>query len=116
MQERRRFVRAQTPVLVEFPNPETMETERSFTQDVSEAGMRFPSGATLRIGQELPMTLQLPASQATLRTMGEVIWLREIARHGTPQYEVGVRFRWIDDPDRQHLARHLGTVFPRSIV
>ena len=112
MQERRRFVRIQTPVLVEFPNPETMKTERSFTADVSETGMRFPTAVKLQIGQELPVTMQLPFGDAAMHATGDVLWIRETSRHGAPQYEVGIRFKWIEDPDRQKLSRHLGSLYP----
>ena len=113
MQERRRFVRVSTPVLVEFPNPETMKTERSFTQDVSETGIRFPTAVKLSVGQEVAITLSLPFdNNSMMHATGEVQWVRETSRHGGPQYEVGMRFHWIEDPDRQKLSRHLGTLFP----
>ena len=115
MQERRRHIRVETPVLVEFPNPETMKTERSFTQDVSESGMRFPTAVKLQIGQELPLTMELPFRDATMHATGQVQWIREVSRHGAPQYDVGVRFRWIEDPDRQRLARHLTGVFGKRM-
>lgn len=112
MQEQRRHIRVETPVLVEFPNPESMKTERSFTQDVSESGMRFPTSVKLQIGQELPLTLELPFRDSTMHTTGEIIWIREVSRLGAPHYDVGVRFRWIEDPDRQRLIRHLSALFP----
>ncbi len=107
MDERRRYIRMGTPVLVEFPNPETMKTERSFSQDVSETGMRFPTAVKLQMGQQVPIALELPFNGSTLHTTGEVTWIREISRHGAAQYEIGVRFLWVEDPDRQRLARHL---------
>ncbi len=113
MQERRKHVRIESPVLVEFPHPQTMKTERSFTQDVSESGMRFPTAIQLQIGQELPLTLELPFRDATMHATGEVMWIREVSRLGEPHYDVGVRFRWIEDPDRQRLIRHLATVLRR---
>ena len=112
MQERRRHIRVETPVLLEFPNPETMKTERSFTQDVSESGIRFPTTVKLQVGQELPLTLALPFHDAAMHTTAEVLWVREISRFGAPQYEIGARFRWIEDPDRQRLTRHLSNMFP----
>ena len=112
MQEQRRHIRIQTPVLVEFPHPETMKTERSFTQDVSESGMRFPTPIKLQVGQELVLTLELPFHNSTMHATGEIQWVREVSRLGAPQYDVGVRFRWIEDPDRQRLARHLTSFFP----
>ena len=113
MQEQRRYIRVESPVVVEFPNPVTMKTERSFTQDISEGGMRFPTAVKLEIGQELPLALELPFHNATLHATGEILWIREISRLGGPHYEVGVRFRWIEDPDRQRLAHHLSAVFRR---
>ena len=92
-----------------------MKTERSFTQDVSESGMRFPTTVKLQIGQELPITMELPFRDATMHATGQVQWIREVSRHGTPQCEVGVRFRWIEDPDRQRLTRHLSTLFGKRV-
>ena len=111
MQERRRHIRVPSPVLIEFPNPETMKTQRSFTQDVSESGMRFPTEVRLQIGGELPLTLRLPFDDTTMHATGEILWIRQVSRLGEPQYDVGVRFRWIEDPDRQRLTRHLATQF-----
>ena len=111
MQEQRRYIRVESPVVVEFPNPGTMKTERSFTQDISEGGMRFPTAVRLQIGQELPLALELPFHNATLHATGEILWIREISRLGGPDYEVGIRFLWIEDPDRQRLAHHLAAAF-----
>jgi hypothetical protein len=113
MQEQRRHIRINTPALVEFPNPATMKTERSFTQDLSDAGLRFPTDVKLDVGQELPITLELPFHDATLHMTAEIMWVRMTSRLGAVQYEVGARFRWIEDPDRQRLQRHLGALLRR---
>ena len=115
MQEKRRFVRVDTPVMIAFPSPGTMKTERSFTQDVSESGIRFPTPVRLQIGQLLPLTLELPFSNMSMQATGEVMWIREVSRLGAPQYEVGMRFQWIEDPDRQRLGRHLSSFFPQRV-
>ena len=116
MQERRRHIRVPTPVMVEFPNPATMKTERSYSQDVSESGLRFPTAVKLQVGQQLAITIELPFTQSTMHTTGEVQWVRETAQIGDPQYEVGVRFIWIEDPDRQRLSRHLSNFYPRRML
>ena len=115
MYERRRHVRVESPILVEFPNPATIKTERSYTQDVSESGMRFPTPVRLQIGQQLPLTLELPFSSLAIQATGEIVWIREMARLGAPQYDIGIRFRWLEDPDRQRLARHLSGLFPSRV-
>ena len=115
MQERRRFIRMETPVMVAFPSPGTMKTERSFTQDVNESGIRFPTPVKLQIGQQLPLTLELPFSGSSMQATGEVMWIRGVSRLGAPQYEIGVRFQWIEDTDRQRLSRHLAGFFPSRV-
>ncbi len=107
MKERRQHIRVQTPVLVEFSSPGEATVERSFTQDVSESGVRFPTAVRLQIGQGLSLSLRMAARDMALKATGEVVWIREISRLGAPQYEIGVRFCWIEDPDRDRLLRHL---------
>ncbi len=107
MEERRQHIRVKAPVMVEFPHPTTMQTERSYTYDISATGLRFPTMVPLRVGQELPITLHLPFQNVTFHATGEVLWLREIARLGTTQYDVGVQFRWIEDSDHQRLEHFL---------
>ena len=115
MQERRRHIRVKVPVLVEFPQPGTYKTERSFTQDISDTGLHFPTTVKLAIGQELALTLRLPYADSPMQATGEVMWIREVARHGDTQYEVGLRFRWIEDPDQQRLNRFFATLMgPRA--
>jgi hypothetical protein len=116
MEERRRHIRIETPVLVEFPNPETMKTERSYTTNVSESGLKFPTPVKMQVGQEIPLTLELPFNAGPLHATGQIQWVREISRHGEPQYEIGMNFRWMEDPDRARLTRHLTTVFPRRVL
>ena len=115
MEERRQFIRIETPVLIEFPNPETLKTERSFTQDVSESGLRFPTPVKLRVGQQIALTLEMPFQTGPMHASGEVLWVREISRLSGSQYEIGVRFHWFDDPDRRRLVRHLTQLFPHRL-
>ncbi|MBI2094289.1 MAG: PilZ domain-containing protein [Candidatus Omnitrophica bacterium] len=114
MQERRKFERVFTPVVVEFEDPRSRRKERSFTQDISEAGMRFPTTILLQIGQELNLSLTLSHEDASFAATGRVVWIREISRIGSTQYEVGVQFHWVEDPDRQRLAAHLSTILQRD--
>ena len=107
MQERRQYIRLQVPVLVEFPNPATLKTERSYTLDISELGIRFPTTVRLQVGQQVALTLQLPFQNGTFHVTGVVAWIREIARMGDTQYEVGVRFQWMEEADLARLNRFL---------
>lgn len=115
MQERRHYIRLQVPVLVEFPNPLTMKTERSYTLDISETGIRFPTAVRLAVSQQVALTLQLPFQNGTFHVSGDVAWIREIARMGATQYEVGVRFRWMEEADLARLSRFLQNFLSSSL-
>ncbi len=113
--DRRHFPRIDTPVIVEFANPDNKQDERSYTQNLSEEGTRFPTRVKFDVGQEIHMRLQIPPSSTTIHATGQVMWVREVARITTPQYEVGVRFRWSEDPDHAALHHHLAGLFPRKV-
>lgn len=115
MQERRQYIRLQVPVLVEFPNPATLKTERSYTLDISELGIRFPTTVRLQVGQQMALTLQLPFQNGTFHVTGVVAWIREIARMGDTQYEVGVRFQWMEEADLARLSRFLQNFLSSSL-
>ena len=115
MHERREQVRLQVPVLIEYPHPETWKTERSFTHDISLTGIRFPTEVKFQVGQELLLTLELPFEYTTFQATGEIVWIREIARLGATQYDVGVRFRWMEDLSRQRLDRTLRSFWPAKV-
>lgn len=109
MLERRAHIRLQSAALVEFIDPATSTPERSFTHDLSVSGMRFPTTVKFQVGQEILFALELSSGHPPFRAQGEVIWIREVARLGTTQYDVGVRFRWMEDPDLQRLSQFLHT-------
>lgn len=107
MLERREHSRLQAPVLVEFVDPHSAKPERSFTHDISTSGMRFPTAVKFQVGQEVPFALDLPSERPPFHATGQVVWVREVARLGATQYDVGVRFRWVEDPDLQRLSSFL---------
>ena len=113
--ERRHFPRIETPVIVEFVNPANQQGERSYTQNLSEEGTRFPTKVKFEVGQEVHMRLEIAANAATIHATGQVIWVREVARINAPQYEVGIRFRWSEDPDQAALHHHLSSLFSRRL-
>ncbi len=107
MKERRKFVRVDTPVLIEYKNPKTRKTERSFTSDVSQKGMRFPSNVSFKIGDTLKMELGMPPHEEMMGVNGHIVWVREIAQYTISQYEIGITFEWEEKHDAHALAQYL---------
>ena len=105
--EKRRFPRCPAPVLVRCHDIEDAERHiQTISRDVSVAGIRFPATEQLRGGSILDLTIELSPDQAPIHAQGEVKWLREFSRIGAPQFEVGVEFTDMSEPDRQRLKAY----------
>ena len=113
--ERRLYPRAEAPILVEFTHPGTKQIERSYTQDVSRGGLCFPTSVRFQVGEDLALRLEVPSRSTVLHVIAHVVWMREIANVGAPQYEVGAQFQWSEDPDRAHFEQHLSGLLRRPV-
>lgn len=107
MKERRKFVRVDTPILIEYKHPKTRKTERSFTHDVSQKGMRFPSNVAFNSGDTLRLELGMPPHEEMMGVKAHVVWVREIAQYTISQFEIGVTFEWEERHNQMSLAKYL---------
>lgn len=102
--EKRRYPRCPAPVLVRCHALEESGFQvQSISRDLSVAGVRFPSVEQLRGGTLLELTIELTPDQPAIHAQGEIKWLREFARIGAPQFEVGVAFTDMSSADRRRL-------------
>lgn len=109
MQERRRWWRttaAPVSLTLRTLQPPWRE-ESTVSQDLSEGGLRFTTLMPLAAGALIELELVLPFDSLPLCVEGNVVWVREQAVRGAPQYEVGVRFFEMSANDRRRLHHYL---------
>lgn len=104
MQEKRRFVRIQWPVIVLYTTLEEPFTEDQIVgKDISEGGVSFIVYERLAKGTKLNMQIQTPFDSLPIFAKGKVVWIRDIGREHEKTFEVGVEFTEIDSKDQKRL-------------
>jgi hypothetical protein len=97
--QRRDYVRVEAYVPVTYqPLGPGGFTVTAHTRDVSGGGIQLAEAEALRLGETLPLTVELGEGDESVDVVGEVV--REIGERG-----FGVRFVKIDPKERQRVIR-----------
>ena len=98
--EKRRYIRLDEPLELNFAPEGDSKFISSKTIDVSGGGIQFPSPVKLKGGQKLDMILELPIfPYLDIMIKGEVVWVDENV--------VGVNFIHIDEADQNRLIKYI---------
>jgi len=108
MQEKRRFVRIQWPVIVLYTTLEEPFTKDQIVgKDISEGGVSFIVYERLAKGTKLDMQIQTPFDSLPIFAKGKVAWIRDIGQEHEKTFEVGVEFTEIDLKDQKRLKMYV---------
>lgn len=108
MQEKRKFVRIQWPIVVQYKTLEEPYTKDQIVgSDISEGGVSFISYERLQKGTKLEMQIQVPFDSLPLFAKGKVAWVRTIGEEHEKTFEVGLEFLEVDPRDRNRLKTYL---------
>lgn len=116
MRERRRYVRSDGLILVEYKGEKVEGKSSAF--DVSGAGVRLTLDKELKIGFQVELEMYLPGDSQPLRASGEVVWVKKCKAKPptqiTPQKEyfyTGIKFTLIDEPSRSRVTNYVSKKF-----
>lgn len=108
MEENRRFVRIEWPVVVKYKTIEEPRTQDQIVgKDISEGGARFIIYERLMKGTKLDMQLEVPFDSMPIFAKGEVMWIKKIGEENARTFEVGVVFRQVDSKDQKRLKMYI---------
>lgn len=111
MPERRRFIRLDARVKVEYRVVESEQTKiNSFTKNVSQGGICLFLNISLTKGTLLDLKLYLPEEKEPIQTVGKIVWIElfEVGdKTSKEQYEAGIEFMNINDADRVKIGRYV---------
>lgn len=114
MQEKRKFVRLDTRVKVEYHIIELSETElKSFTKNLSQGGICLFLDSLVRKDTLLELKLFLPEQTEPIQTTGKIVWIDSFKlgnKDAQEQYEAGIEFINISDEDRKKIAKYVFTM------
>jgi len=108
MEESRKFVRIEWPVIIKYKTIEEPCTEDQIVgKDISEGGMRFVVYERLMKGTKLDVQLEAPFDSMPMFAKGEVAWIKKIGDENSKAFEVGVIFKNISQNDQKRLKMYI---------
>ncbi|MCQ9208158.1 MAG: PilZ domain-containing protein [Omnitrophica bacterium] len=114
MQERRKYVRSDGLVLVNYRIPETKIEGKSSAHDVSGMGVRIIIDNKIKLQTTVEMEIYLPGNSQPVLAKGNVIWVKkcqDIAKTQiTPKEEyfyAGINFTIIDEKNRKRITDYV---------
>lgn len=109
MKEKRKFVRIDWPVVVEYKTLEEPCTkDQVFGKNISMGGVSFIAYERLPKGAKLDMQLVLPFDSMPISAKAKVVWVEKIGEEAVKSFKVGVEFVKIDGRDEQRLDMYIG--------
>src|SRR3989338_4257692 len=102
MEENRKFVRIEWPVVIKYKTIEEPHAQDQIVgRDISEGGARFIVYERLMKGTKLDIQLEVPFDSMPIFAKGEVAWIRKIGEENSKTFEVGVIFKDIGQSDQK---------------
>jgi len=108
MEENRKFVRIEWPVVIKYKTIEEPRTQDQIVgRDISEGGALFIVYERLMRGTKLDMQLEVPFDSMPIFAKGEVAWIKKIGEENSKTFEVGVVFKGLSQSDQKRLKMYI---------
>ncbi|MFC1623727.1 PilZ domain-containing protein [Candidatus Omnitrophota bacterium] len=108
MEEKRRFVRLEWPVVVYYKTLEEPCTEDQIvSSNISEGGVCFIVYERLPKETNLSIELQVPFDSMPIFVKGKVVWVKKVGEPHTRTFEVGVKFIEIEPKDQKRFMTYI---------
>lgn len=115
MEEKRKFVRIEWPVVVQYKTLEEPFTkDQSIGKDVSEGGVSFSVYERLPKGMAIDMQIQTPFDSLPIFAKGKVAWIKNVGEEHEKTFEVGIEFIKIDLKDQKRLKEYIDNEIRRG--
>lgn len=108
MEENRKFVRIEWPVVIKYKTIEEPRTQDQIVgKDISESGARFIIYERLIKGTKLDLQLEVPFDPMPILAKGEVAWIKKIGGENSKTFEAGVLFKCASPNDQKRLKMYI---------
>jgi len=108
MDENRRYIRIERPVVIKYKATEEFRFEdNSVGKNISEGGARFIVYENFSKGTKLDIQLEVPFDPTPISTKGETVWINRIGVEDSGIFEVGVVFKGTAQNDQKRLKKYI---------
>ena len=108
MEEKRKFVRIEWPVVVEYKTLEEPYTQDQIVgRDISEGGVCFTVYERLLKGTKLDIQVRVPFDSMPIFVKGKIVWIKKLGGQHDRIFEVGVSFTEVGPKDEKRLKMYI---------
>ncbi|MBL7130434.1 MAG: PilZ domain-containing protein [Candidatus Omnitrophica bacterium] len=110
MQDRRKFVRLNAAVEVDYIvlDSESQQREHTATKNISAGGICLIAHEQLRAGDILSLTFSLPNNESPIIVKGKVVWIKSFKVASEKEsYDVGIEFIDINEVNRERIDKYV---------
>jgi len=107
IEERRRYLRLNVPVEIEYALPSSDRRCSTTTKDISAFGIKFLSQDKLQVNALLEITLRLPNTQNPVHVTGRVAWLKRAGSEDNSPCDIGIEFVKIEEDNKNTFLKYL---------
>lgn len=110
MQERRKYVRSDGLVLIDYKEKQISGKSSAF--DVSGAGVRITVDQQLKIGSAVDLHIYLPGCSQPIQASGKVIWVEQCipdskVKQQKQYFYTGIAFTKLDEDSKKKIIQHV---------
>ena len=107
LEEKRRYLRLNNALTIEYRLPDSNKVYTATTKDISALGVRFTTNEKLQEGSGVEITLNLPNIQSAIHVSGRIAWLKKISSGDNIAVEVGIEFLKVEEDNKNTFLRYL---------
>ena len=116
MEERRKFVRLETPIQVKYRISSQPHTEdKSLSKNISVGGIMILVGEKMTPGAQLDLEINIPEYNKIIYATGEIVWQEEILIKEEITHETGIKFVKIAKENQEKISKYIYTQLNEKI-
>jgi len=106
-EEKRRYLRLNNVLEVEYILPNSDRVHTTSTKDISALGLRFTTNENLEKGSTVEIKLKLPNLQNAIHASGRVAWSKKSTLEDNSPFDIGVEFLKIEEDNKNTFLKYL---------
>lgn len=106
VEEKRRYLRLNVPIEIEYILPGSDKIYKAVTKDISAIGLRFATQSELPKDTALELKLKLPNIPNPIHANGRIAWLKKLDSKEEP-FSIGVEFIKIEEDNKNTFLKYL---------
>lgn len=107
IEEKRRYLRLNIPLEIEYVLSDADRVFTATTKDISASGIRFTAKDGIPENRNLDIKLKIPNSANPVHAQGRVAWSKKVSLENDSPLEIGIEFMKIEEDNKNTFLKYL---------